>query len=299
VRGRVEGRSVSPLPCTLAPPLTFGPIALLACLLLFGFSPRGHAQHSHVNAGAPGSAAGAQLYFATGDGFSTNSGYVVNLTKVETGPYAGYHHGAISFTALPSTGDFGGPALNHAAPGAHLELRVISASGPAGGEFAFWESDGESDATALTFGVPVGETAGTNQFRLSETDGSPGVDPYGHIHGRKFTATLPGLYTVGFQILDTSANGANGGPLHPPSELFALHFQAGVTIATITPGSEAISLKFATQTGQTYFVEMSTDLASPTSWQTVAGPLAGNNHLLTVAGLPATTNAAWFRLRVE
>jgi len=256
------------------------------------------AQHSHVNAGAMGSVVGGQLYFANGDSFITNSGYVVNLAWAETAPFAGWHLGSITFTALAASTDFGGPAFGHAATGAHLELRVESVAGPAGGEFAFWESDGESDATEIAFRVPVGEAAGTNRFRLSETDGSPGVDPYGHIHGRKFTASLPGLYTVGFRIFDTSVNGPGGGPLHPPSELFPLHFQAGITIAGLAQEAGGMKLTFATQTGRTYFLERTTSL-SPPDWQTIAGPFAGNNHLQTVTDPPGTTDAAWFRLRVE
>lgn len=64
-------------------------------------------------------------------------------------------------------------------------------------------------------------------FPLSESDGSPESDPYGHIHGRRFTATKPGVYTAWFRAFDTSVNGANGGPIHAPSEALPIRFLAG------------------------------------------------------------------------
>jgi hypothetical protein len=150
----------------------------------------------------------------------------------------------------------------------------------------------------LTFAVPVGTVAGTNAFPLSENEGEPGADPYGHIHGRRFTATLPGLYTVGFQVFDTSHNGDNGGPIHQDSAVFPLYFQAGLTIAALTVTAGDTLLRFATQTGQSYLVEAAEKLGDPKAWEVVGGPLAGNNHLQEVTVPRAGVPARFFRLRL-
>jgi hypothetical protein len=81
------------------------------------------------------------------------------------------------------------------------------------------------DATEITFTVPVGTTAGTNRFALSENDGTAGADPYGHIHGRMFSATVPGWYVAGFRLVDTGRNGPGGGPRHAPSDLAYFNFR--------------------------------------------------------------------------
>src|SRR4026208_1564028 len=96
---------------------------------------------------------------------------------------------------------------------------------PSGGAFGFWDAG----STAPTESVQLGETS-TNLFRLTEADGSPGTDPYGHIHGRRMSATRPGIYAIGFQVFDTSINGVNGGPIHRPSDVLPVVFQAGINI---------------------------------------------------------------------
>lgn len=269
--------------------------ALLACLPVAA-----RAQHVHLNAGARSPDPGSPLYFANGDSFTTNSGRVISLAKAESGPYAGFFTQAgLTLTALASTSSNGGPAFGHAAPGAHLELVVLGVQGPAGGALGFWDSDGESDAQALTFSVPVGETAGQQRFRLSENDGSPGSDPYGHVHGRRFTTDHPGLYAVTVQLIDTSANGVNGAPLHPPSDPFSFYLQAGVSIARLEllPGGARVT--FATQTGRRYFLERTSRPTDSTSWTTEVGPLEGNDHLQTLEISGSTGIADFYRLRVE
>jgi MYXO-CTERM domain-containing protein len=37
---------------------------------------------------------------------------------------------------------------------------------------------------------------------------------------------VPGSYTVGFKIVDTSVNGTGGGPIHSASETFLVNFTA-------------------------------------------------------------------------
>lgn len=267
------------------------------CLLAAGPA---RAQHAHVNAGAVALTPGSQLNFANGARFSADSGYTIPLKLATNGPYAGYHYGSITFTGLPSTEFNGGPAPGHALPGSHLELRIVSVTGPAGGSFGFWETPGdELDGTELTFSVPVGETAGTRHFPLSENSGQPGDDPYGHFHGRIFTATRPGLYRVEVQAYDTSGNGPGGGPLHEPSALLPLYFQAGATIAAIEVTAGGVQIRFATQAKRNHFLEASPTPADAASWKTVAGPIAGNGLLATVADLPLAETVTCYRLRLE
>ena len=56
--------------------------------------------------------------------------------------------------------------------------------------------------------------------------GTAGADPFGHLHGRNFTATVPGESVVGFKLFDTSVNGAAGGAIHTSSEVLNVKFAA-------------------------------------------------------------------------
>ncbi len=251
------------------------------------------AQHSHLNAGAFSPAQDAQLYFVNGANFVTNSGYVLNLAQATNGQYSGYFHGSITLTALPATVNNGGPAFGHAAPGAFLEAQVESVLGPADGQFGFWE---ELDA-APRFSIPAGTTNSLERFPLSEADGTPGSDPAGHIHGRRFTVTTPGLYTVGFRLQDTTINGSSRGPIHRPSERFPIHMQAGLTVAWLEHDTNGVVITFATKAGRSYFVETTDDPAATSTWQTLTGPLAGNDRLQRVHDPSPMVARRFYRLR--
>jgi hypothetical protein len=270
---------------------------LLALAALCNWPQLLQAQHVHVNAGASGTTQNAPLYFANGSVFDTNAAYDVYLSFTNSGSFSNLYQGAgISFTALASTLDNGGPAPGHASDGSFLQLQFVSVSGPPGGVFGVWvQQPGNPSASDLLFTSPVGTTNGTNLLVLSESDGSPGSDPYGHIHGRTFTATKPGLYMLGCRILDTSSNGAGGGPIHTPSTLYYFYFQAGLTISSWATNSNSFSFTFGTALGQTYYVESTPDLTAP-NWTTFAGPFTGDNHLRTVSADSAGAHL-FFRLR--
>lgn len=255
--------------------------------------------HEHLAAGAAMSEAGAALVFVNAGNFAAESGYVIPLEQATNGPYAGYHHAELTFVCQPATPDLGGPAPFHPIPGTHVEAVVETVEGPGGGQFGFWESPGdEQTATQLTFSVPVNEAGGTNRFPISENDGSPGADPYGHFHGRVFSATEPGLYRVGFRFVDTAANGPAGGPLHPPSARFFLHFQAGITLAGITNTPEGPQLLFAAAQDFQYVVESSSTLNDPTAWKPLGDPVTGDSRLHTVSAPPGD-DRRFYRLRRE
>ncbi|MGE3310493.1 MAG: PEP-CTERM sorting domain-containing protein [Limisphaerales bacterium] len=196
-------------------------------LILAGAGFSAQAQHGHLNAGAVGQNQGDRLAFVNGDLFASSSGYVKELPLADSGTYAGYYEGGITLTSLPGTVDNGGPAAGAAAAGSFLMAGFTSVSGPAGGSFALWE-DG---ATTPTYSYSVGYDVPTPTALWALSDASTGAgtaggDPYGHLHGRRFTATEPGVYTVEFKLFDTSINGAGGGPIHTPSEELMITFHA-------------------------------------------------------------------------
>lgn len=199
---------------------------LVVCAALLVSAPLLHAQHGHLNAAAVGTSQGDKLYFANGNLFAADSGYVQSMTYTNGGRFAGYYNSGPTLTALPQTIDNGGPAANATALGSFIEIRLDSVTGPAGGTFSFWEDGAITPSISYT----VGETSGpSDMWALSDASsgaGTVGGDPFGHLHGRRFTADLAGTYTVGFQLFDTSANGLDGAPIHAPSDVFYMTFQA-------------------------------------------------------------------------
>ena len=273
----------------------------LTAISLVALSPAALAQHFHLNAGALGQSPGSQLYFVNGATFVAESGFVVNMVLRTNGPAAGLYDGGVTFAAAASDPINGGPEPGHAALGAQLALVAESLSGPAGSSWAFWESDQCEDfGDRITFSLPAGVTNGTNLFLLSQNNGQPNEDPYGHCHGRRFTAAKPGLHTVGFQIRDLSRNGPGSGPLHTPSEIFYLHFQAGVTISRLERDGAGVTATFGTRSGSRYHLEANSLLDGSQPWVTVAGPANGNNRLQTLTNTSSMDESRQFyRLRVE
>lgn len=201
------------------------PLLILAASL-FG-AVNLHAQHGHLNAGAVGQNQGDRLSFANGSLFAESSGYVKTMSPATSGTYAGFFTGGITLTALPTTVANGGPAAGASAPGSFLMVGIQSVTGPVGGEFAFWEEG----ATTPTFSYSVGYDVAvpTSLWALSDASGgagAAGADPFGHLHGRNFTTTVPGDYVVGFKLFDNSGNGTGGGPIHTPSATLNIRFSA-------------------------------------------------------------------------
>lgn len=195
------------------------PSLTLAALLLT--SGTALAQHGHLNAGATGQNQNDQLVWANGAAFAAGSGYVQNMAFADTGRYAGLFNSGPTFTALHMT-DAGGSAA-----GSFLTAEIVSLAGPAGGQFAFWEGEDLGGGSSPLFSILAGGTGLSYQFALSEASlgaGLAGQDPFGHMHGRRFTTTAEGFYTVGFRVLDTSVNGTGGGAIHAPSEVLYMNF---------------------------------------------------------------------------
>lgn len=245
--------------------------------------------------GALGETNGAPLAFLNASLFETNGGFVANLRQTNAGPWASQFECAIPMLAVPATLANGGPTTNHAALGSVLELQLVSVMGPPGGRLSYWEA-GEA---APRFVVPAGETAGTNRFALSESQGIPGADPYGCISGRHYTVNKPGLYCLGFRVVDSSTNGPGGGPIHAPSETYRVFLQGGFTINSLAIRGNEITACFGGDSEKTFYLERSTAAGATGTWVGVAGPLTGTNCLQTLTDTTATNSQGLYRLRAE
>jgi hypothetical protein len=184
------------------------------------------AQHGHLNVGAVGTAQGDALTFANGAIFAESSGYVKAMPLATTGARVGYYSGSITLTALPATVANGGPAASAPALGSFIQYGIVSVTGPVGGQFAFWDAGATTPTLSYTVGY---SSVAPTLIPLSDVSigaGSAGADPFGHLHGRNFTVTIPGEYSVGFQAFDTSVNGTGGGPIHSASPVLTVKFSA-------------------------------------------------------------------------
>lgn len=142
--------------------------------------------------------------------------------------------------------------------GSDPRVQLLSVSGPEGASFAFWEAG----ATTPTWSRPTGWTATATDRPDLHTDDMGG---YGHIHGRVFTATHPGAYTVVFRASD------NLGGFEPSTpKSVSLNVLATPQLALRIESGNAV-LSFASRAGLTYDLQVSTDLAA---WGPVA-PHAG------------------------
>lgn len=262
-------------------------VPIVLCLVALGFTGgglRAFGQHVHLAVGAVTPTQGAQLLLVNGasyDIFSyggTNSACFF-MSDSDTDLYPGLYNSDVTLVALPATEYTGGPAPNAAAQGSYIEAILKSVHGPDGGIFSFWNENEDATATTNMFSILAGTDDSTNRFNVSEGLGPPDIpepDPFGHIHGRRFTATKPGLYTVGFQFIDTSTNGLNGGPIHTPSKTNYFFFQAGLYIDSIAKTNKNVSMKFGTRAFYNYALQRNTNILT-TNWTTI-GTVIGANH---------------------
>jgi MYXO-CTERM domain-containing protein len=191
-------------------------LKLLALGLLALSGQKLFAQGDHIYTGVLPS---GQLYFDNGAAFLASAGYPGRtLSYSSTGVYAGYDNGSLTFPVQPATAAPEGAAAADAPPlGSYIELAIVSVTGPAGGKFGFWEAG----ATQPTFSYNVGYQVAvpTQLWNISDPTagygaGQVGGDPYGHIHGRRFTATEDGTYTVGFETVDISGQASHSDVLY-------------------------------------------------------------------------------------
>jgi hypothetical protein len=283
----------------------------LAPLLALLIASLQAAAHEHLAAGATGPTNGAQLIFFNASDYSSDSGYVFNFgAGTPADAYDGFYYTAdLVFVALAATPNLGGPEPGHAALGTHIEVVLETVEGPNNGAtFGFWETPTpDVDSTNLTWSVPVGLVNGTNHIFVSENDGSASADPYGHLHGRVYSFTQPGLYKTGWRFVDTSTNGPGGGPIDTPSDRFYLYMQAGVTIASISVDTNGVNLTFGApsnlpDTGSApatnYTIEASSSLGLDANWSQVGDVIVGDDHLHTVT-VPLNGTIEFYRLTTD
>ena len=298
----------------------------ILCLVIVILGGRLQAQdQQQLIFGATTNVPGATLVFETGSNYITASGYcfpTVSGTLYDPNigydfyPYAGYYYNCVQiFNALPATGDNGGPADGAAALGTVMQLQLLSAEGPAGASFAFWEgnSDG-SYGTNLTWSVPVPSTGDTNRILLTQAANTLSNDPYGYIQNRVFGFSEAGLYKLTWRLIDTSTNGPGGTPLNTNSAPFALYYQADCTISGITSETDGIHLSFAAPKGALvlyrnfvailrYKIFQSSTLDADANWSPVldsdgnAIQINGDDYLHTNT-VPAVGACQFYRLNV-
>ena len=253
--------------------------------------------HGHLYISAYSQNPGAQLYFDNGNTFEVSSGYAKTLL-LNTNPasrYFGRYDGNITVTPRSTNilrgADYG---PNAPAPGSVIYFQITNVSGPVNGAFEFWESTGTSPAVS----IPAGSGA-TNLVKVSQSTGAPDDDPWGHIHGRRFTATEPGIYFVTLRALDLSTNGPGGAPNHAPSAPLTIAFQAGFAIASVTRTNNVATVRFGTAVTHDFTVQANTNLFFSNGWFNVSARLRGTDYFQSVQDNAATNSARFYRVVAE
>jgi len=277
----------------------------IVCLVALGLTGGGlsaNAQHVHIVAGAESKQQDAKLRFTNGSLYDTNSNSGIApacffMNRNFPALYPDLFQTDVTFAALPGTLWTGGPAPDAAAPNAFIEAKIISVEGPPGGELGFWQENEDGSETTKRFGIPVGTTNSTNRFEVSEGITFPEPDPFGHIHGRRFTVNRPGLYVVGFQLVDTSTAGTNGGPIHTPSVPTYFYFQAGAYIDSFVKSNNTVTVRFGVNSFYDYDLEVNTNIAT-TNWVSIYH-IVGANHsdVHSFTDFEATNSARFYRLK--
>lgn len=214
---------------------------------------------------------------------------------------------SFSFTAV-SDGQYDANTTGHAHTGAWIWMEIVSVSGPAGASFGFWEEGRSFSNDTPTKSFAANQPTGNYRFVLSEGVDEVSEDPFGHIHGRSWTADKPGDYNIGFRLVDLSTSGPGGGPWHVPSQVYTFRFRAGPSFQPTVekiPGTGCVLTwssqmghyaADATQTGIVFTVQRATSL-SPANWTTI-GTVTGttaDNANFTDPTPPAA--GAFYRLQ--
>jgi len=266
--------------------------------------------HAHIYAGALcetpyNPLPGEPLWFVNSDVWDTNSygGYTqspacIYLEASLPNLYPGLFQTATTFSALPATVFNAGPSPYAASLGTYMELKFISLQGPSGGSLVVWNEIDDPAHPAVMFTLPTGTTDGTNRYNLSEGDPlDASADPYGHIHGRRFTVDKPGLYILGLQVLDAAHNGPEGGPIHTPSTTNYFYLQAGLYLSDFSRCNNTVSARFGLA-GSTNYVFEASPTNTGTNWATIAN-ITGTAHseLRWVTDTNATGTSRFYRVR--
>lgn len=206
------------------------------CAILLGAAAPLRA-HSHIDVQPVGGqltlvgpATETMVYVPPGEPFSTYAAHFPG----------GYYACELTFSSEDSDGST-------------PRIELLSVTGPANGSFAFWEVG----ATAPTWSRPIGWSA-TPTDRPSLITYEDGTG-YGHIHGRLFTATAPGTYTIQVRAIDDTGGRS---PSAAKSLTITVHATPQLSIQ-VTSG--VASLAFTSRLNFSYDLQVSTDLQSWTN----------------------------------
>ena len=235
----------------------------------------------------------APLHFLDAPQYCTNALAVLTCRWTNAGPCASSFECPLDVMSVPATASNGGPAPNHAALGSCLALHLVSLAGPSQGELRVWERGDLAPCVTLA----AGQSAGTNSVPISQNQAAAGSDPFGAVIGRHWALTQPGLFCLGFRLIDISTNGPAGSPIHTPSPLYHVYLQAGQTITALSRTGGSATVQFGGELGRTFYLQRASALGNSPVWQTVAGPLSGGNSLQSLTDATSTEPAGYFRLR--
>lgn len=222
------------------------PVRLFALVLALATAVTSLRAHAHIDVGPDaadaarlgfvGPSAQIALYVPPGEPFSNYAPYFPG----------GYYANELAFSSED-------------AAGSRPRVELLSVQGPPGGAVAFWEAG----ASAPSWSRAAGWTA-TSEDRPSLITYEDQTG-YGHIHGRIFTVTHPGSYTLVFRAVDDAGLRA---PSTPRS--LALDALAPPALALRVEASTAL-LSFVCRANLTYDLQVSTDLVT---WSGVEPHLA-------------------------
>jgi hypothetical protein len=184
----------------------------------------------------------------------------------------GWHASELTFTTETNALD--------SADGANPTIELVSVTGPAGGNFGFWEVD----ATSPTWSVPSGWDSTQSQSRSFPVV----LNGDNHAHGRAFTVDKPGHYTVIFRAVDSNQKFST-------SENYTITFRAQQPPQlSIGISGGNVSLSFRSRNNLSYDLQRCEDLARGI-WTTIQ-TISGNGGLHTPSDSFSGRPKAFYRL---
>ena len=210
---------------------------------------------------------------------------------------------AFSLT-VQSDGQFEAKGSHHAHTGSWICVEVVSVTGPSGATLGFWEAN----ASVVTEAFATNQATDMVRFPISEGFDEINQDPQGHIHGRAWTADKPGNYQVGIRLVDLSTTGPDGGPWHPPSQIYIYHFSAGPdfqpslqrnpdSTATLTWQSQ-MGIWEPYQTGITFHIQRTENLTA-NNWSTIGSVTGTTADTIRFTDPSPPSNKVFYRLAFD
>ena len=152
----------------------------------------------------------------------------------------GWHASELTFTTEVNALD--------SASGANPRIELVSVSGPAGGNFGFWEV-GVTNPTWVRSTGWTSDQGNIPSFPVVYNGET-------HAHGRVFTMDKPGDYTVRFRAVDSNGAYAASANL---TIVFRAQQPPNLSIGMV---GWNVSLSFTSRTNLVYDLQVCTDLAS-------------------------------------